>query len=273
VPLLLVVIAVPAALALSTHPLGQIWLAAPKETPYSWGTVVSLVTGGHMVAVATTPDITRFVRNRRETVTGMIVGYGVALPVLVLVAAALAGVYGNSDLVDIMIRSGVGAPALLGIALATWTANDKNLYESSLSMSTLMPRVPRWQLAVLAAVIGTGLAAAGIFSHFIMVLALMGVLIAPMAGVYLVDHLIDPERYNREEPPVLRWHTFAAWLAGSALGFMTLPPDQGGLGWFTLTTASTLDALIVAAAAQALLGSGWLGLGESAASELPGDKA
>jgi cytosine permease len=256
VPLLLAVIAVPTWIALSTHDWAPLWQAAPAAEAYGFGMVVSIITGGHMVAVAITPDISRFMRSGRDNAVGMLVGYGLVLPVLLMLAALLASIYRNGDLVAIMVATGVGGPALLVIVLATWTANDKNLYESSLSLSSLLPRVPRWQLTVLAAAIGTGLAAAGIFSHFIALLVFMGITIAPVAGVYLVDYVLQPQRYRAGGEQRLRVLPFVAWLAGIAVGCMTLPRPSGGLGWFALTSAPTVDALLAAAAAQWLLSQG-----------------
>ena len=247
VPLLLVVMAVPTWVALSTHPWVPLLSLPPAAAPYSFGTVVSIITGGHIVAIAITPDITRFMRSRRDTAIGVFVGYGLVLPLLLTVAALLALVYRNGDLVAIMIATGVGGPALLVIMLATWTANDKNLYETSLALSSLMPRIARWKLTVLAATIGTALAAANIFGHFIAFLVFMGITIGPIAGVYLVDYALDPERYRSTQVERLRARPFLAWMIGIAVGVATLPADGGGLGLFRLTSAPTLDALLGAA--------------------------
>jgi cytosine permease len=252
VPLLLAVIAVPTWMALSTHEVGPLLSAPAAALPYSFGMVVSIVTGGHMVAVAITPDITRFMRSGRDTVIGVAIGYAIMLPILVSLAALLAAVYRNPDLVAIMIATGVGGPALLVIVLATWTSNDKNLYESSLAMSSLVPGVARWKLTAAAAAIGTALAAAGIFSHFISMLIFMGIGIAPVAGVYLVDFWLDAGRYQRAEVVRVRIGSLAAWGVGILVGLATLPQAAGGFGWFTLTSASTLDALLGAAVAQVL---------------------
>ncbi len=253
VPLLLVVMAVPTWIALSTHAWVPLLALQPAEVRYSFGTVVSIITGGHIVAIAITPDITRFMRSGRDTVIGVVLGYGVVLPLLLTVAALLALVYANGDLVAIMIATGVGGPALLVIVLATWTANDKNLYETSLALSSLTPGIARWQLTVAAAVIGTALAAAGIFGHFIAFLVFMGITIGPIAGVYLVDYALDPGRYREGVAERIRLLPFAAWTIGILAGLATLPRDGGGLGLLSVTSAPTLDALIGGALAQWLL--------------------
>ncbi len=243
VPLLLAVIAVPTWVALHTHDWVGLLDLPSSQTPYSFGTVVSIITGGHIVAIAITPDLSRFMRSGRDTVIGVVVGYGIALPLLLTIAALLALIYRNGDLVAIMILTGVGGPALLVLLLATWTANDKNLYETSLALSSLTPTIARWKLTVFAAIVGTALAAAGIFSHFIAFLVFMGITIGPVAGVYLVDYLLYPVRYREGDPVTIRKRSFIAWAGGILVGLCTLPVDGGGFGLLSLTSAPTLDAL------------------------------
>ena len=253
VPLLLAVIAVPTWIALHTHDWVALFDLPAASAPYGFGTVVSIITGGHIVAIAITPDVSRFMRSGRDTIVGIVVGYGIALPILLTIAALLALIYRNGDLVAIMILTGVGGPALLVLLLATWTANDKNLYETSLALSTLTPSIARWKLTVFAAIVGTALAAAGIFSHFIAFLVFMGITIGPVAGVYVMDFVIEPDRYRDGEPVAWRWLPFAAWIVGIGIGLCTLPTDAGGFGLWSITSAPTLDALVGGAFAHFVL--------------------
>lgn len=256
VPLLLAVIAVPTWIALTTHDVPLLLAAPPAETPFSFGLVVSIISGGHMVAVTTAPDLTRFLRSPRDTIVGMAVSLGIALPILLLLAGLLAVIYGSANLVAVLVAAGVGAPALLVIVLATWTSNDKNLYESALALSTLFSSRERWQLTAVAGAVGTAMAAVGIFEHFIEVLIFLGIGIAPVAGVYLVDFHINRTRYGVESsgaPVSLRWKPFLAWGAGTLLAVLTLPRASHGLGLMHLTSIPTIDALLGAALVQWLL--------------------
>lgn len=208
-----------------------------------------------MVAVTIAPDITRFLRSPRDVVIGMAVSLGLALPVLLLLAALLAVIYANASLIAVLVAAGVGAPALLVIVLATWTSNDKNLYESALSLATLFPRGERWQLTALAGAVGTCLAAAGIFEHFVELLIFLGIAIAPIAGVYLVEFLGQPVGWVDWDvaPRRVRWRSVAAWLCGVMTGFAALPHASHGLGILHLTSIPTMDALLGAALVQAIL--------------------
>jgi cytosine permease len=91
----------------------------------------------------------------------------------------------------------------------------------------------------------------GIFAHFIELLIFLGITIAPVAGVYLVDFQLRRAAYLAQEAgPRVRWTSFAAWAFGIAVGLMTLPRDSHGFGWITVTSIPTLDALLAAGAAQ-----------------------
>ncbi len=248
VPLLLCVIAVPSWIAVTTHDVGPIMRAPSTDVPYSFGLVVSIVSGGYMVAVAIAPDVTRFLSSSRDNLIGMFVSFGIAYPVLLLLSSMLAVIYGSGDLIAIMISAGVGLPALAVIILATWTSNDKNLYESALSLSALFPQVERWKLTAVAAVLGTALAAANIFEYFLPALIFLGIVIAPVAGVYVVDFAFDADRYRQGMPSEgLRPAPFVAWIIGSGVGIMTLPASSYGLGFLTLTSIPTVDAILCAA--------------------------
>lgn len=257
VPLLLVVIGVPTWIALTTHDVAPLVAAPAAEAPYSFGLIVSIISGGHMVAVTTAPDLTRFLRSPRDTMIGMAVSLGLALPILLSVAALLAVIYGSADLIAVLVAAGVGVPALLVIVLATWTSNDKNLYESALSLSTLLPNRERWLLTAAAGAIGTALAAIGIFEHFIDLLIFLGITIAPVAGVYLADFHLDRARYETSAAVTesLRWRSFCAWGVGTGFGLLTLPQSSHGFGVLQLTSIPTLDALLAAAAAHVMLSS------------------
>jgi cytosine permease len=115
----------------------------------------------------------------------------------------------------------------------------------------LFPQRERWQLTALAGVVGTALAAAGIFEHFIELLIFAGIAIAPIAGVYLMDFWRDPARFTQDVPaPNVRWRSFAAWVCGIFAGLAALPHSAHGLELVRLTSIPTLDALLAAAACQ-----------------------
>lgn len=255
VPFLLAVITVPLWVAFGRIDVAGRLAAQPLLPAYDAGTIISIIAGGYMTGIAVTPDVSRFLATRRDMVLGPAIALGLVLPFLILLSASLAVIYGTGDLIGIMTRAGLAAPALAILILATWSSNDKNLYESALSLSALVPGVPRWLLASGAAAIGIAFAAMGIFGHFIGFLIMLGIVIAPVAGLYTVDFALRPDRYAPDAPVetrAIRPLPFLVWALASAFGWSTLPVAGGGLGLFRLTGVSTLDALAAATGLYAL---------------------
>jgi cytosine permease len=248
VPLLLAATLVPLGIGLDRVGLGGLFSPRAIAEPLSLGMIVSVVVGAEVFGCSINPDLSRFLRTQRDNSIAMFINYGVAFPALLVLAAALGILYGNADLVTTMLAAGIALPGLLVIVLATWTSNDKNLYASALSLSALFPKVERWQLAAIAGVLGTCLAAANILGNFIVWLTFMGLLVAPMSGVYVADFLLHRDKYTveAETPPAFRLLPLGAWLFGIAIGVATLPQANAGLGWFSLSQAPTVDALLAA---------------------------
>jgi len=250
-------ISVPLLLAATLIPLligfgrgGGTALEAPRvlTAPFGLGMIISTVVGAEVFGCAINPDLSRFLRTPRDNAAAMFINYGVAFPVLLILAAALGVMYGNADLVATLMATGIALPGLFVIILATWTSNDKNLYASSLSLSACFPGVERWQLATGAAALGAGLAATEILGHFITWLTFMGLLVAPMSGVYVADFVLHRARYfsDATEAPAFRLAPLGAWIFGIVVGVATLPRSSLGLGLFQITRAPSIDALLAA---------------------------
>jgi cytosine permease len=248
VPLLLAATLVPLLIGFSRGGAAALYAPRVLAAPFDMGTIISIVVGAEVFGCAINPDLSRFLRTPADNAVAMFINYGVAFPALLILAAALGVMYGNADLVKTLVATGIALPGLIVIVLATWTSNDKNLYASSLSLSAFFPKVERWQLAALAGVLGTCLAAADILGHFITWLTFMGLLVAPMSGVYVADFLFDRARYgvDADDLPAYRAAPLAAWVFGIAIGLATLPRSNLGLGLFQLTRAPTVDALLAA---------------------------
>ena len=96
---------------------------------------------------------------------------------------------------------------------------------------------------------GTAMASAGIFDHFVDALIFLGIVVAPISGVYVVDYLFERGRYSPESPlPTLRTGPLLAWVGGIVFAVVTLPGAAHGLGLLTATGVPTLDAVLAASA-------------------------
>jgi cytosine permease len=218
-------------------------VAGPDPTPpvpMSFGLALSSLVGGNMLTVAAMPDLARYIRSSRQAAIGMVLSFPIATPLLMLTAAVPTLATGETDIMRIIVGFGLGVPALVVLILSTWTINAANLYSASLSLTATFPRVAQWRFTLMAGALGSGLAVAGIINEFVSFLLLLGVIIPPIAAVYVIDAL-----RSRESTGPVHWPAILTWLAAATIALLA------NAGLFTLTTVPALDATLVATAIYA----------------------
>jgi cytosine permease len=245
VPILAVILGTVLVIAMRRYGI----VSAPDPTPpvpMSFGVALSTLIGGNMLTVAAMPDLTRYIRSDRQAVTGMVLSFPLATPLLAFAAAIPALATGETDIMKLIVGFGLGVPALLVLILSTWTINSANLYSASLSLTATFPRVPQWAFTLVAGAFGTTLAVAGIMGSFVSFLLLLGVIIPPIAAIYVIDAF----RSRITAGPV-HWPGIVTWIISAGLALLA------NAGFFTLTTVPAFDATL---AATALYGAwSWLG--------------
>ena len=246
-PLLIVLLILPLLYLAQDGLLSGVLMHGPNGTPMAFGMMVAMVAGAYSFA-ATMPDVTRFMRSKRETVRGLLVNFILAYPALLTLTGVLAIATGEPDFMQIMLNLGFGSLAIVVLFLSTWTTNDTNVYAAAVSGNVFLPQFPRWQLAVGAGVLGTLAAILGIFEHFVSWLIFSGNLYAPMAGVYVADYFLNRRYYKVQDvPPAFRMYPLLAWGVGLGVGLCTTDKANMGFQLFTLTSVPMLDALLTAA--------------------------
>ena len=98
-----------------------------------------------------------------------------------------------------MIMLGVVFSAFIILVFATWTTNSVNLYSTTLAVAVILPKLSEWKLMIFCGIFGTAIAVAGLADYFISFLEWLGVIVPPIAGVYLTDYFF----YLNEQP--LTW--------------------------------------------------------------------
>ncbi len=234
VPILALILATVLVLAVRRHGI-VVDARSDPPVPMSFGVALSTLVGGNMVTVATMPDLTRYIRTRGQATLGMVLSFPFATPLLMLVAAATALATGETDIMKIIVGFGLGVPALVILILSTWTINATNLYSASLSLTATFPRVDQWKFTLLAGACGSLLAVAGIIDAFVSFLLLLGVIIPPIAAVYVIDTLI-----GRRATTAVRWVAVVTWVTSAGIALLAYE------GYFTLTTVPALDATLAA---------------------------
>jgi cytosine permease len=250
VPVLAAILIAVAVLAVRQHGLVVRPSAHPPE-PMEFGVAVSALIGAYMLAVATMPDLARFIRTRAGAVAGMIFSYPIATPLMMVAAALPALATHQTSFMKLVVALGLGTPVLFLLVLPTWTVNSLNLYSASLSLSTTFPAVRQWVLILAGGVIGTAFALMGILDLFVPFVLFLGLIIPPIAAIYVIDAFTtyrgaDTTESIRVLAPV-RWAALGTW-AGSILVAVLAVYK----GW-TLTTVPALDATLVASLAYGLI--------------------
>ncbi|RMF07997.1 MAG: cytosine permease [Alphaproteobacteria bacterium] len=219
------------------------------------GVATSLVVGSYIVGAILLPDLCRYARYARDGVIAAFISLGIAFPGIFLVATIPSLATGQNDLVVIMMGLGLGVPALAMIIFATWTSNANNLYSTSLTLATVLPRIAKWKITIAAGLMGTVLAALGVMDYFVDFLLFLGICIPPIAGIYIADFFFlrrrcyDVAALQRERG--VNRTAFAVWLFASAVGYASAHGVIQG------TSIPACDSMIVAF----LLYLGWKKIG------------
>lgn len=218
----------------------------PREAPpvtMSFGIALSSLIGGNMLTVAAMPDLSRFIRTQRGALMGMALSFPIAAPLLMVVSALIVLATGETDIMKLVAGLGFGAPALLMLLLSVWTINALNLYSATLSMSATFPKIRGAVFTVAGGAVGCAFALMGIIEAFIPFLVTLGLIIPPIAAIYVIDGFTSSRREALQtgSAPDFRWLAIGVWLGSLAV---TLPATAAGL---TLTTVPALDAAILAA--------------------------
>lgn len=243
VPLLAIILAVIAYVTVRRFGIE----VAPSATPpvdLSFGIALSALVGGNMLTVAAMPDLSRYIRTVKGAATSMVLSFPVATPLLIIASALPALASGETDIMRLVVMAGFGLPVLLILILSIWTINAANLYSASLSMGATFPRVPSWVYICVGGAIGGGFALWGIIDAFVPFLIFLGILIPPIAAIYVIDAMTvfrgaDPAA-SIANLPAMRWPAVAVWI-GSII--VALVAERFGL---TLTTVPMIDATIIA---------------------------
>ncbi|NIB40486.1 cytosine permease [Pseudomaricurvus alkylphenolicus] len=211
----------------------------------------SAVIGGYIVGVVIQPDYSRFARNVRQSAWAMVLALGVFYPIVQVLAAIPSVATGQVNLIEIMIALGIGVPAFLLLVLGSWSSNVVGLYSSGLSLATVFSQGRLSSITLAAGVTGTALALSQAQDYFIPFLVLLGILIPPVAAIYVIDVLLV--RRGRcatdalKNEPAFNINALLAWALSSGVGYAS------SNGLVELSGVSALDAAIVAALLYPLL--------------------
>ncbi len=218
--------------------LGEATAAVATHT-LSFGEAVSAVVGSYIVGIVIQPDYGRFVRRPMAAAGAAAAALGIVYPLVLTLSALASSVTHTPELISAMILLGFGVPALVILALGSGIDASASLYSGSLSLSNQLPRLPFAAIIIAATLVGLGLVLLGAETVFIPFLLVLGVSLPPLAIVMILATLTAGEAIAAPGRAA-RNAALTAWVAGSAVGFLTAHAA------IVLTSLPTLDSLLAA---------------------------
>lgn len=255
VPLLLLLLVVGVIVAFVVN--GPSGLDAPVAQTVTFGGAVSLVMGIFILGVVLAPDMARWARTPKQAMIAGFVGFFFGNSIIIVVSILLARLTDGTELMAIFFVLGLGGVAVIVLILAQWTTNTTNLYSAGLAFAAISERLDRRTVTAVLGVIGVVIGVIGAADYFVPFILVIGIVIAPYGGVYLAAFFAGrrgPRWAHGAAVPTVDVWSIAAWVVGILVAVATTDPVDGpGFGWFTLTSISALDGLIVGFVAYLVL--------------------
>jgi len=250
VPFLLLALLVVVLLSLQETGVAEL-LALKGSGEVGMSTAISAVIGAAIVGVVLTPDLTRYARNVRDCVTASFLGQGGGMSIIYICSMIPVLVWGELEPMTYMFMLGFGVIALFVLIFATWTTNVINLYSTALASRASIPAGNYRNVVILTGIVGTGAALVGIADNLIQFLVAMGLLVPPIAGVYLADFFYfkrtDFSASRLENRPPIRINAVVIGLGTGVVSTWMYFTDR------SLTSIGAIDSLLISIVAYIVL--------------------
>ena len=242
VPLLALFLCALVFVALGDRGLGDLFVLEGEGMAFTDG--VSILIGAMITNVVLMPDLTRYARSDRDAFVAAFLGNGGGIVISTSLAMIPALALGALDPIQWFKLLGVGAVALVVLVFATWTTNGVNLYSTGLVAGSALPDQRYGPIILVTGVLGTGLALWGVADRLTDFLILLGLVVPPVAGVYLTRFfLLGDQDYSREALE-RRPHLDPAALAATVLSGIV--SGHAYFTGFTVTGIPSVEALVLA---------------------------
>lgn len=232
-------------------------LLAIPGTQVDLSTGISAVIGAMIVSVVLMPDITRYSRSTLDCALISITGNGLGAGGALILAMLPALAFHEVDPMKYMAALGLVGIAFATLVLSTWTVNAINLYSTGLVTSTAFRNTAYGRIVIGCGIVGTIVAVIGIADRLIGFLVLLGLVVPPIAGVYLTDFFVLGRRDYASDPhlrqsDVTNINGIVACTAGGTIGILTYYTHSSITG--VPTIESFISASLLYTAAELLRG-------------------
>lgn len=235
-------------------------LLAIPGTQMDLSTGISAVIGGTIVNVVLMADLTRYSRSTFDCALISITGNGLGAGGALILAMLPALAFHEVDPMKYMATLGLVGVAFTTLVLSTWTINAINLYSTGLVVSAASRNLTYGRIVIGCGVLGTIAAVIGMADRLIGFLVLLGLVVPPIAGVYLTDFFVLRRRdyasdRHLQHRDVTNINGILACTVGGAIGIFTYYSHSSLTG--VPTIESFVSAGLLYTAAELLRG--WSG--------------
>lgn len=207
--------------------------ATATET-MSFGAAVELAVSMPLSWLPVISDYTRESEKPFRSTLASTVTYGLVSCWMYVIGMGAAIFTGESDIAQIMLRAGLGIPALLILVLSTVTTTFLDAFSAGVSCESLSKKLNGRTIGIIATVVGTIGACLFNMDDITNFLYLIGSVFAPMIAVQLTTYFILKKDSFKE---AFDWPNLIVWLLGFIAYRLLMNVD--------LPVGNTLPAVII----------------------------
>ena len=207
--------------------------ATATET-MSFGAAVELAVSMPLSWLPVISDYTRESEKPFRSTLASTVTYGLVSCWMYVIGMGAAIFTGESDIAQIMLRAGLGIPALLILVLSTVTTTFLDAFSAGVSCESLSKKLNGKTIGIIATVIGTIGACLFNMDDITNFLYLIGSVFAPMIAVQLTTYFILKKDSFKE---AFDWPNLIVWLLGFIAYRLLMNVD--------LPVGNTLPAVVI----------------------------
>ncbi|NEO26886.1 MAG: cytosine permease [Kamptonema sp. SIO4C4] len=212
------------SLAIATGEVGG-WTGLQNITPsadLSVGAAITIVVGTFVSGGTQATNWSRFAKSGKTAAIATLIAFFLGNGFLIFSGAYSSLVYGESDIVKVMVQQGLLVAGLILFLLNMWTTQDNTIYAFSVAGAHAFRTEKRHLLVLGGATFALALTFGGIYGseQFVNFLLLLGTFIPPIGGVIIADYWLHRRGQfpNLEHPqPPFNWVGIIAYILASVI--------------------------------------------------------
>ena len=177
----------------------------------SFGAAVELAVAMPLSWLPLISDYTREAKEPVKATAVSVLTYGIVSCFMYIIGMGASIFTGESDIAQIMLKSGLGIAALLIVVFSTVTTTFLDAYSAGVSTESIYSKLKGKQVAVVVAILGTIGAILFPMDDITDFLYLIGSVFAPMIAVQIADFYIIK---REKDADAFDWWNLAIWVLG-----------------------------------------------------------